>query len=208
MDRLSELGRLDAQDNQTSLMWKRYEDEVPGRRVNNIWAASMSPKDKRYVVQTDTKAIQRCMLMTTDPGDLVLDPTSGSATTLYMAEQWGRRWIACDTSRVAVAIARQRLMTATYDFQRQLPHEAHAGVGDVVLGGAHQPHGAFAYRIGVLKGREAARFQVGVGDGDDGSSHECRSRAPRRCPGAPESARRGRLRPAAHRSSSPRRRCR
>ena len=118
MDRLSELGRLDAQDSQTSLMWKRYEDEVPGRRVNNIWAASMSPKDKRYVVQTDTKAIQRCMLMTTDPGDLVLDPTSGSATTAFVAEQWGRRWIACDTSRVAVAIARQRLMTATYDYYR------------------------------------------------------------------------------------------
>ena len=71
LDKLSALGRLEAQEGQTSLMWKRYEDEVPGRRINNIWSTSMSPKDKRYVVQTDTKAIQRCMLMTTDPGDLV-----------------------------------------------------------------------------------------------------------------------------------------
>ena len=118
MDALSAMGRLEAQEGQTSLMWKRYEDEVPGRRINNIWSASMSPKDKRYVVQTDTKAIQRCILMTTDPGDLVLDPTSGSGTTAFVAEQWGRRWIACDTSRVAVAIARQRMLTANYDYYR------------------------------------------------------------------------------------------
>ena len=75
----------------------------------------MSPSDKRYVVQTATKAIQRCILMTTDPGDLVFDPTCGSGTTGHVAEQWGRRWVACDTSRVAVAIARQRLMTANFD---------------------------------------------------------------------------------------------
>ena len=75
LDRLGEIGRLEALEGQSSLMWKRYEDEVPGRRINNIWAAPMSPTDKRYVVQTATKAIQRCILMTTDPGDLVLDPT-------------------------------------------------------------------------------------------------------------------------------------
>ena len=116
MDRLAELGRLEALEGQSSLMWKRYEDEVPGRRINNIWAAPMSPTDKRYVVQTAAKAIQRCILMTTDPGDLVFDPTCGSGTTAYVAEQWGRRWITCDTSRVAVAIARQRLMTANFDY--------------------------------------------------------------------------------------------
>ena len=127
LDKLAEMQRLEAQEGQTSLMWKRYEDEVPGRRINNIWSASMSPKDKRYVVQTDTKAIQRCMLMTTDPGDLVLDPTSGSASTAHVAEQWGRRWIACDTSRVAIAIARQRMMTTSYDYYR-LAH-AKEGVG-------------------------------------------------------------------------------
>jgi adenine-specific DNA-methyltransferase len=68
-----------------------------------------------YVVQTNTKIIQRCMLMCTDPGDLVLDPTCGSGTTAFVAEQRGRRWITCDTSRVAIAIAKQRLMTAVYD---------------------------------------------------------------------------------------------
>ena len=116
LDRLARKGRLEALEGQSSLMWKRYEDEVPGRRINNMWAAPMSPTDKRYVVQTATKAIQRCVLMTTDPGDLVFDPTCGSGTTAWVAEQWGRRWITCDTSRVAVAIARQRLMTANFDY--------------------------------------------------------------------------------------------
>ena len=116
LDRLAELGRLEALEGQASLRWKQYENEVPGRRINNIWAAPMSPTDKRYVVQTATKAIQRCMLMTTDPGDLVFDPTCGSGTTAAVAEQWGRRWITCDTSRVAAAIACQRLMTANFDY--------------------------------------------------------------------------------------------
>ena len=116
LDRLAELGRLEALEGQASLRWKQYENEVPGRRINNIWAAPMSPTDKRYVVQTATKAIQRCMLMTTDPGDLVFDPTCGSGTTAFVAEQWGRRWITCDTSRVAVTLAKQRLMTANFDY--------------------------------------------------------------------------------------------
>ena len=89
MDRLAESGRLEALEGQTSLRWKKYEDEVPGRQIHNIWAASMSPDDKRYVVQTATKTIQRCLLMTTDPGDLVFDPTCGSGTTAFVAEQWG-----------------------------------------------------------------------------------------------------------------------
>ncbi|MCY3729005.1 MAG: site-specific DNA-methyltransferase [Nitrospira sp.] len=129
LDRLAELGRLEALEGQTTLRWKRYEDEVPGRRINNIWAAQMSPTDKRYVVQTDTKAIQRCMLMTTDPGDLVFDPTCGSGTTAHVAEQWGRRWITCDTSRVAVAIARQRLMTANYDYYELAHSDQGVGAG-------------------------------------------------------------------------------
>ena len=129
MDRLAELGRLEALEGQSSLMWKRYEDEVPGRRITNIWAAPMSPKDKRYVVQTDMKAIRRCMLMTTDPGDLVLDPTCGSGTTAHVAEQWGRRWITCDTSRVALAIARQRLMTAHYDYYALAHPDEGVGAG-------------------------------------------------------------------------------
>ncbi|MDD9828481.1 MAG: site-specific DNA-methyltransferase, partial [Deltaproteobacteria bacterium] len=120
LDRLTELGRLDALEGQ-SLAWKRYEEEVPGRRINNIWAAPMSPKDKRYVVETATKTIQRCILMTTDPGDLVFDPTCGSGTTALVAEQWGRRWITCDTSRVALTLAKQRLTTAVFDYY-QLAH--------------------------------------------------------------------------------------
>ena len=127
MDRLGESGRLEALQGQASLMWKWYEDEVPGRRINNIWAATMSPKDKRYVVQTATKVIQRCVLMTTDPGDLVFDPTCGSGTTAQVAEQWGRRWITCDTSRVAITLAKQRLMTADFDYY-ELAH-AEEGVG-------------------------------------------------------------------------------
>ena len=89
----------------------------------------MSPADKRYVVQTATKVIQRCILMTTDPGDLVFDPTCGSGTTAHVAEQWGRRWIACDTSRVAVAIARQRLMTANYDYYELAHPDEGVGAG-------------------------------------------------------------------------------
>jgi len=82
---------------------------------------------KIYAVQTNEKVIQRCLLMTTDPGDLVFDPTCGSGTTAYVAEQWGRRWITCDTSRVAITIARQRLMTAVFDYY-ELAHPQE-GVG-------------------------------------------------------------------------------
>ena len=116
LDRLAELGRLDALEGRDTLRWKKYENEVPGRRLNNVWPAQMYPSSKRYVVETSTKAVQRCILMTTDPGDLVFDPTCGSGTTAYVAEQWGRRWMTCDTSRVALVLARQRLMTAVYDY--------------------------------------------------------------------------------------------
>jgi len=87
--------------------------------VANLWADTkwgFDAGDKAYVVQTNEKIIERCLLMTTDPGDLVLDPTCGSGTTSYVAEQWGRRWITCDTSRVAITLAKQRLMTALYDY--------------------------------------------------------------------------------------------
>ena len=82
---------------------------------------------KVYAVQTTPAVITRCMLMTTDPGDLVFDPTCGSGTTAYVAEQWGRRWITCDTSRVALTLAKQRLMTASFDYY-ELAHPAE-GVG-------------------------------------------------------------------------------
>ena len=75
-------------------------------------------QDKIYVVQTTTKVIARCLLMTTDPGGLVLDPTCGSGTTAYVAEQWGRRWITCDSSRVALVLAKHRLLTAKFEFYK------------------------------------------------------------------------------------------
>ena len=78
----------------------------------------MCIRDRRYVVQTSSKAIQRCLLMTTDPGDLVLDPTCGSGTTAFVAEQYGRRWITVDTSRIALNIAKQRLMTSVFPFYK------------------------------------------------------------------------------------------
>lgn len=99
-----------------SLRYIRYVKDFPYIQLDNIWDEQMSEQNKSYVVQTSTKVIERCMLMTTDPGDLVLDPTCGSGTTAYVAEQWGRRWITIDTSRVSIALARMRLMTARYPF--------------------------------------------------------------------------------------------
>ena len=116
LDRLAELGRLDSVGQGSSLSMKKYEEEIPGRRINNIWHRQSYSSDKRYVVQTADRVIERCILMSTDPGDLVFDPTCGSGTTAHMAEKWGRRWITCDTSTVAVAVARQRLTTATHPF--------------------------------------------------------------------------------------------
>lgn len=104
-----------------TLCFVRYLDDFPFRPVNNIWddtRQSGFADPKKYVVQTAARVIQRCLLMTTDPGDLVFDPTCGSGTTAYVAEQWGRRWITCDTSRVAVTLARQRLMTALFDYYK------------------------------------------------------------------------------------------
>ena len=86
--------------------------------ISNLWADLHGEPQPIYVVQTNRKIVERCLLMTTDPGDLVLDPTCGSGTTAYVAEQWGRRWITIDTSRVAIAIARQRLLTAKFDYYR------------------------------------------------------------------------------------------
>ena len=107
----------------SQLNYVRYFTDSGYAPFGNTWSdtgsAGFSNADpKIYVVQTDTQVIARCLLMTTDPGDLVLDPTCGSGTTAYVAEQWGRRWITCDTSRVALALAKHRLMTAKFDFYR------------------------------------------------------------------------------------------
>lgn len=97
--------------------YKRYHKDFPVTRLTNVWSDTSGKTTNRiYVVQTGERVIERCLLMTTDPGDLVLDPTCGSGTTAYVAEQWGRRWITTDTSRVAIALAKQRLVTATFDY--------------------------------------------------------------------------------------------
>lgn len=108
-----------------SIRYRRFLNDFPYQQYTNVWndtGTGSFTEDKKYVVQTSPKVIARCVLMTTDPGDLVLDITCGSGTTAYVAEQWGRRWITCDTSRVAIALAKQRLMTATYDYYK-LAHE-------------------------------------------------------------------------------------
>lgn len=110
-----------------NLAYVMYIDDYPVMPINNIWTDFLLRTERIYVVQTSEKAIERCMLMTTDPGDLVMDITCGSGTTAYVAEQWGRRWITCDTSRVAIALSKQRLMTATFDYYK-LAHEEQ-GVG-------------------------------------------------------------------------------
>ena len=129
LDRLAELGRLEALEGQNSLRWVKYEDEVPGRRINNVWPKQMFPSNKRYVVETSDVAVQRCLLMTTDPGDLVLDITCGSGTSAYVAEKWGRRWLTCDTSRVALTLAKQRLMTANFDYYKLVDPDLGVGGG-------------------------------------------------------------------------------
>ena len=94
----------------------QYYDDFPVQPLHNLWNDTHGASDISYVVQTSEKVIQRCMLMTTAPGDLVFDPTCGSGSTAYVAEQWGRRWITTDVSRVPLALARQRLLTATYPY--------------------------------------------------------------------------------------------
>jgi adenine-specific DNA-methyltransferase len=122
MKRLAEKNRLIACGN--SLRYVRYFDDFPVLPNDSLWTdtgISGFSDPKVFVVQTSPKVIQRCMLMTTDPGDLVLDPTCGSGTTALVAERWGRRWITCDTSRVAVTLAKQRLMTSIFEYY-QLAH--------------------------------------------------------------------------------------
>ena len=118
MARLVKAYRVELTGN--SLAYVRFVDDFAAIETNNLWddiGGIQSRSDpKIYVVQTPNKAIERCILMTTDPGDLVLDPTCGSGTTAFVAEQWGRRWITIDTSRVALTLARARLMGAKYDY--------------------------------------------------------------------------------------------
>ena len=99
-----------------TLRFVAYFNDFPYKEVDHLWEKMASTSDKLYAVQTATETIQRCILMTTDPGDIVFDPTCGSGTTAFVSEKWGRRWVTCDTSRVAITIAKQRLMTSIFDY--------------------------------------------------------------------------------------------
>jgi len=117
MKRLALARRLHVSEN--TIQYVRLSDDFAVKSRNNMWTDTLTgqfTEDKIFVVQTNTKVVERCMLLTTDPGDLVLDPTCGSGTTAYVAEQWGRRWITIDTSRVALALARTRLMAARFPY--------------------------------------------------------------------------------------------
>lgn len=131
LDRLANAGRIVRAGN--TLRYKQFLDDFAWTEVATIWTDTGRDPENYYVVQTPTNVIERCLLLTTDPGDLVLDPTCGSGTTAYVAEQWGRRWITIDTSRVPLALARQRLLTATFPY-----HELKEP--------AHGPSGGFVYR--------------------------------------------------------------
>lgn len=125
LDKLASEGRLQVEGN--TLRAKLYPEDYPVMAINNLWTGIGAASDKIYVVQTSEEIPKRCLLMTTAPGDLVLDISCGSGTTAYVAEQWGRRWITCDTSRVSLTLAKQRLVTAVFDYY-QLAHPEE-GVG-------------------------------------------------------------------------------
>jgi adenine-specific DNA-methyltransferase len=114
IEKLKLAGRIAS--NGSSLGYVRFAADFPAVVITNLWADMWGASNPIYVVQSASSLVQRCLLLTTDPGDLVLDPTCGSGTTAYVAEQWGRRWITCDTSRVALALARTRLMSARFPY--------------------------------------------------------------------------------------------
>ena len=124
MDRIIMMNRLEPM--QDTIGYVLYLEDFPAQNLPNLWTDTSSTlgNEKLYVVQSGLKPVQRCILMTTDPGDLVLDPTSGSGTTAYVAEQWGRRWITMDTSRIALNIAKRRISTAIFPFYELFDTEA------------------------------------------------------------------------------------
>jgi adenine-specific DNA-methyltransferase len=132
MTQLIEQGRVEPYEDGETLRYVFKLSDSPVSQLTNLWPDTSAPRDKQYVVQTNTQVVQRCMLMATKPGDLVLDPTCGSGTTAFVAEQWGRRWITIDTSRVPLALTRQRLLTATYSYYQLLDR-------------SHGPSGGFRY---------------------------------------------------------------
>jgi adenine-specific DNA-methyltransferase len=132
LQNLAKANRIHKAEN--SIQFVRYIDDFPYTQITNVWTDTGTGSfldDKKFVVQTSPKVIEKCILMTTDPGDLVLDITCGSGTTANVAEQWGRRWITCDTSRVALTLAKQRLMTANFDYYKLAHSKEGVGSGFV-----------------------------------------------------------------------------
>ena len=162
LDCLSVADRLMQSGN--GLYYKRYFDDFSVYPMTTSWTdtASSFMADKTYVVQTTAKTIQRCILMTTDPGDLVLDPTCGSGTTAYVAEQWGRRWITCDTSRVAVTLAKQRLMTALFDYYELAHPDEGVGSGFKYVTVPHVTLGSIANNPDIKEGLSRAEIESAV----------------------------------------------
>ena len=160
LKRLEHSGRLLATRN--SLRYKMRFTDFPVMPITNVWGDLMGATGLVYVVQTNTKVIERCMLMATDPGDLVLDPTCGAGTTAYVAEQWGRRWITCDTSRVAVTLAKQRLMTAVFDYYELARPEEGVGSGFNYRTVPHVTLGSIANNPDIREGMGQAEIDAAI----------------------------------------------
>jgi len=144
MERVRAAGRLMASG--VSLDFKRYYEDFPYKNLSNWWDGFRGALNQVYVVQTNERLVERCLLLATDPGDLVLDPTCGSGTTAYVAEQWGRRWITIDTSRVALALARARVMGAKYPYYL-LADSAEGQAKEAEVGGKPKSEAAVYGRV-------------------------------------------------------------
>ena len=139
-----------------------FAGDYPVMQITNQWTDTQGAVGKTFAVQTASKVIERCLLMTTDPGDLVFDPTCGSGTTAYAAEQWGRRWITCDTSRVAISLAKQRLMTSLYDYYQLAHPDEGVGSGFKYKTVPHITLGSIANNPDVKEGMSQAEIDKAI----------------------------------------------
>ena len=163
---LANANRLQATSGAT-LRYRRNKSDFPIVAIGNLWndisGAVQSRSDpKVYAVQSSTEVIERCVLMTTDPGDLVFDPTCGAGTTAYVAEQWGRRWITCDTSRVAITLAKQRMMTALFDYYELAHPEEGVGSGLNYKTVPHISLGSIANNPDIREGMSQAEIDAAI----------------------------------------------
>ncbi len=160
MDRLALAGRLLPAGR--LVRYALFADDKGWADLTVPWEDTSGADGKVYAVQTNTKVITRCMLMTTDPGDLVFDPTCGSGTTAYVAEQWGRRWITCDTSRVAMSLAKQRLMTPLFDYYELAHPNEGVGSGFNYKTVPHVTLGAIANNTDIKEGMTQAEIDAAI----------------------------------------------